>query len=166
MKSSLKMPGVVSILGKAIELKARLNNGDEVFYIWPGRKTKKGNPCHLASNPAGTALFVIPRTKSEKPAPNEKNSKEITRAAKLYENFTDLEIENPFSISIAEPNFKRAGRAVHIVYRSDKWTGKDTDYIHTFKQPPIVHVSGGVKNPKMIALTGGRIRVQPRGIVG
>lgn len=166
MKSSTKMPGVVSILGKAIELKARLNNGDEVIYMWPGRKTKKGNPCHLASNPDGTALYVIPRTKGEKPAPNEKNSKKISRAAKLYENFTDLEIDDPILLSITEPTFKKAGCAIHIVYRSDKWTLKDTDYIHTFKHPPIVHVSGGVKNPKMIALTGGRIRVQPRGIVG
>jgi hypothetical protein len=165
MSSSAKIPRVVTILGKAIELKAILNNGDEVFYMWTGRKSKKGNPCHLASNPAGRALYILPSTKSKAPDPGTLGI-EVKKAGDLYEKFTDWEMGEPCALSIPSGPFKICGRAVHIVYRSDKWTGKNTDYIHTFKHPPIVHVSGGVKNPKMIALTGGRIRVQPRGIVG
>jgi len=165
MKSSAKIPRVVTILGEAIELKVSLDNGDEVIYLWPAKKSKKGNPCKVASNPAGRALYILPSTKSKSKVPGTSEI-EVKKAGNLYEKFTDWEMNEPYAISIPDGPFKRCGRAVHVVYRSDKWTGKNTDYIHTFKQPPIVHVSGGVRNPKMIALTGGRIRVQPRGIVG
>ena len=170
MTSSIKIPAVVSILGKAIELKARLNNGDEVLYAWPTRKNKSGRPAYLASNARGTALYIIPiihLKKSRKTAALKNvDSKDIAKAGKLYENFTDFEMDVPIVLAMPKSPLKRGGRAVHIVYESDKWTGKDTDYIHTFKQEPIVHLGGGVKNPKIIALTGGRIRVQPRGIIG
>ena len=166
MKSSAKIPRVVTILGQAIELKVLLKDGDEIFYLWPGSKGKKGkNPCHLASNPAGRALYILPSTKSKSVGRGIPET-QVKKAGNLYEKFTDWEMNEPFALSIPNGPFRQYGRAIHVVYRSDKWTGKNTDYIHTFKHPPIVHVSGGIKNPKMIALTGGRIRVQPRGIVG
>lgn len=166
MKSSAKMPGIMTILGNAIELKARLNNGDEVFFNWPARKNKTGQPGYLVSNPAGNALYIIPTKRSSSKVSRLSDPGQLKKAGALYEKFTDWEMDDPIALSIPDGPFKNAGRAIHIVYRSDKWTGKNTDYIHTFKQPPIVHISGGMKNPKLIALTGGRIRVQPRGIVG
>ena len=166
MVSSTKIPRVVSILGKAIELKMYLNNGDEMIYLWPGRKTKKSGAYYLASNPAGNALYILPATHSKKNIDKSIHPSEMKRAAKLYENFTDFEFDKPFALCVPDKPFKRCGRATHIVYRSDKWSGKDQDYIHEFDNAPIVHASGSAKNPKMIALTGGRIRVQPRGIVG
>lgn len=170
MKSSVKIPPVVSILGKAIELKARLNNGDEMVYAWPTRKNKSGRPAYLASNPRGTALYILPivHLKKSRRVTALKNIDEraLAKAGELYEDFTDLEMDDPIVLALPKSPLKRDGRALHIVYESDKWTGKEVDYIHTFKQEPILHLGGGVKNPKIIALTGGRIRVQPRGIIG
>lgn len=170
MKSSIKIPRVVSILGNAIELKARLNNGDDVLFSWPSRKNKSGRPAYLASNARGTALYILPdihlKRSLREAALKNVNPGDLARAGKLYENFSDLEMDDPIVLTIPENPLKRGGRAVHIVYKSDKWTGNNIDYIHTFKHEPIVHMSGSVKNPKVIALTGGRIRVQPRGIIG
>lgn len=170
MTSSVKIPPVVSILGKAIELKARLNNGDEVLFAWPTRKNKSGRPAYLTSNARGTALYILPIVHLKKSrrdtALQNVDEKALSKAGQLYENFTDLEMDVPIVLAMPSNPLKRDGRALHIVYESDKWTRKDTDYIHTFKQEPILHLGGSVKNPKIIALTGGRIRVQPRGIIG
>ena len=59
---------------------------------------------------------------------------------------------------------QRAGCANHIVYASDKF-GDMAEYIHIFEKLPIVWTDNP-KKPRIIALTGGSIRVTKRGIEG
>lgn len=56
-------------------------------------------------------------------------------------------------------------RAQHIVYESDKWTGKNQQYIHSFDHPPIMWVNNKT-TPSVLVLSGGKIEVRNEGIVG
>lgn len=114
----------------------------------------------LCSSKNGQELWIVSRKGSRKVAAEDKDG------AKLFERFTGFEAQDTGSV-VRSPkvSMQRIGRAVSIVYRSDKWEGKNHDYIHLFKTPPTVSVDK--KNrPSIVALRGGKIRVKAEGITG
>jgi len=127
----------------------------------------------LCTNTSGTALFIFQDTKlpsgyrakledlSEKSAKNF----QVQRGIKMFEKWSDWEPEKFTHQKVSERKIVRHGNCLSITYRSDKWTGKDTDYIHTFDDPPIVHLND-LEDPSFIQISKGKLKVESRGIVG
>lgn len=118
----------------------------------------------LCSNRAGTQLWIVSRKKSKNVDATHIDSK----AGALYETFTGFEHDSIGKLVHAKlTRFKSLGRALAIVYRSDKFSkpGKTSDYIHSFTRYPSVSVDDP-KRPKIVALRGGRIKIRKEGITG
>lgn len=147
-----KLPTQMVYLGRAVEL-----DGDDWKWTW----SKRDNYA-LCSNPAGTQLFIIPKLKfGADTYPKQRKG----RGAKLSRLFKARGVESVARVKPPATKFSKAGRAIHVVYESDKWDRRPTQYIHTFDTPPIVYASNP-KKPKALIITGGKIRVTARGIVG
>lgn len=114
----------------------------------------------MCSNVKGDEIWIVSR----------KGSKRVSAQnggwESLFEGFTGFEADDIGDL-IRKPSLqlKRVGRAVSIIYRSDKFDNKSSDYIHGFTDYPTVSVDTE-KNPKIVALRGGKIRITPEGIKG
>lgn len=86
-----------------------------------------------------------------------------TRGERLFKLFNRADPRESLRGKVVDRT-KKTGKGVHIVYNSDKF-GKRENYIHEFETAPTVWVDNA-KKPRMIALTGGRIRITARGIEG
>lgn len=85
---------------------------------------------------------------------------------KLFEKFTGFEADEAGQlVTLPAVTLERIGRAKAIIYRSDKFSTKNHEYIHAFHKYPTVSVDN--KNrPRIVALRGGQIRVKAEGITG
>lgn len=87
---------------------------------------------------------------------------------KLYEDFTGFEPEEVGKVvPVYQKSMVRLGRALNIVYRSDKFSkpGELSDYIHSFETYPIVSVDH-LTEPSIVAIRGGRFKIKKEGITG
>ena len=87
------------------------------------------------------------------------------RGRKLYKTFHKFDAKKVSNIFIDfDPNdyFVQLGTVQEIVYRSDKWDGKKTDYIHSFKKKPKL-----ITNSKgnLLLLVDGSFSITDRGIL-
>lgn len=159
--SPIKLPPVLICIG---QLK-QIETGDTVY------KFPLKDKVMLFCAPNGKALYCMAYTaKKADKAHFEKVAKgkhaQILEGMKLYEKWHEFE---PSSGSLCSPPrgfLFDAGRAVSIIYQSDKWTGKKQNYIHTFKICPKLRVNKKSTQPTLLVLTGGRIRVKKEGITG
>lgn len=116
----------------------------------------------LCSTKSGTQLWIISRKGGKSVRTNDEDGQ------KLFETFTGFLPEDTGKMIQTRPKkMKRIGRAINIVYRSDKFSkpGKTSDYIHAFKSYPTVSVDD-MKQPSIVAIRGGRIKVKQEGITG
>jgi len=110
----------------------------------------------LCASMSGRTLWIVRRGEKEK----------FTGSCKLYEAFHDFEAESKYIISIPDNiSFKKSQKVKSVSYRSDKWTGKKTDYIHRFKKRPTAY-SNDLKKPSIIKICGANIHIRPVGITG
>ena len=155
-RKSAKRPWLPTLLvDLATPVSIDLEGGEQL------RFPRSGNFA-LGSNRSGTELWIVSRKGG-------KNVKAIDDAGeKLYESFTGFEHDDIAKMVQVRPSsMVRIGRAMNIVYRSDKFSkpGDLSDYIHPFKAYPTVSVDN-VNNPSIVALRGGRIKVRKEGITG
>jgi len=136
------VPKQLVYLGRAIEVDA--DTGD---YGW-----KASDGWIVASNEAGNRIIVFQEKKLNP-----------TKAEILYRKFNHKKPHGSEAMWLEKPKIK-LGRVGHIVYRSSK-SGRTAAYIHTFDHPPVLWVDKR-KNPKILVLVGGKIRVTARGIEG
>lgn len=90
------------------------------------------------------------------------------RAARTFSTWHGFDARKSYQLDVPAPGeFKACGRAVQIVYRSDKWEGRPVDYVHDFKRsdPPDVLCCGAADSPRAMMLRGGQLRVTRRGLV-
>lgn len=114
----------------------------------------------LCANKKGDELWIISRKGGKRVAT------EDDRAEDLFEKFTGFEAENTGSlVQLRGLNLVRLGRAMSIIYRSDKFANSPSDYIHAFKHYPTVSVDN-LNRPRIVALRGGKIKVTAEGITG
>lgn len=116
----------------------------------------------MCATRSGRELWIVSRKGGKNVRATDKKGED------LYESFTGFEHDDVGRmIQITPKNMIRIGRAMNIVYRSDKFSrsGDTSDYIHAFNAYPTVSVDN-VKRPKIVALRGGRIRVTKEGIKG
>ena len=156
----IRLPKVLCCIGHALEIGTQ----DEI-YRWPIRKNVLLYTC-----PAGTSLFCIQSTAkkvSDQKFKNalDQNRVQVNKARKLYRNWHDFDAVSGSLLSRPRGFLHDCGRATYIIYRSDKWIGKNRDYIHHFKKPPRVRANKK-SQPSLLAITGGKIRVKNEGITG
>lgn len=116
----------------------------------------------LGATRSGTELWIV----SKKHAKNVRATDD--KGEKLYEAFTGFEHDEVGKLVQIKPKeMKKIGRAMSIVYRSDKFSaeGDYSDYVHPFEHYPTVSVDN-LKRPSIVALRGGRIKVRKEGITG
>lgn len=132
-----------------------IEGGDQLKFPFAGRYS-------LAANRSGTELWIL----SKKGGKNVRTTDE--KGEKLYEDFTGFEHDEVGTmVQIAPKSLTKIGRAMNIVYKSDKFSrpGHVSSYIHAFSHYPIVSVDN-VNRPTVVALRGGRIKVKKEGITG
>jgi hypothetical protein len=127
-------------------------------------KFPRGSKFALCSNRSGTELWIVSRQGAKKVHATDE------KAETLFEKFTGFEHEQDnvaLMVQVAPKKITKIGRAINIVYRSDKFSkpGKTSDYIHPFEKYPIVSVDN-IDRPSIVALRGGKIRVKEEGITG
>jgi len=142
------IPSTVVQLGKAVEISLM----DDTVLKLRGYL--------LLSNPEGTKLYCLKGGSRKTARPKE--GKTIDKARSLYSRFTDFDSEKSFSLQAATDKMMKIGQADHIVYSSDKWTGRSVEYIHEFNKPPDIWAN---RDRSVIALIGA-IRVKREGITG
>lgn len=150
------------LLGRAVELGF---TNDKAF------KWRSG--ALLITNAAGDRLWIIIGTKLKRStkAINDYAKRysitesEVKKAGQRYTKWSEFEPEQLSVARVSGRKLKIIGKAQYIVYESDKWEDKKHKYCHTFKVPPMVRADNKT-NPGLIAISGGKLRVQPRGIIG
>lgn len=149
-----KRPRIPSILVDiATALEVQIEGGESLKFPLSGNWA-------LCSNRAGNELWIVSR-KGGKPV-----STEDERGERLYESFTGFEHDEVGKLIHAHPkSLTRFGRAMSIVYRSDKFSTSKSDYIHAFIKYPAVSVDNP-KTPTIVALRGANIRIKKEGITG
>lgn len=150
------IPNAVAILGKAISI--QVQSGDEIYEYAFKRK-------HIfVSDGAGKRIWIFPVQKTGKTSKKPSQST-MLRVADRYSDFTDFDPNSVEQHKVTESKLKPVGRLLSIVYESNKWTGKSGRYIHDFKTPPLVKMDND-DDPKMIEISGGKLRIKPEGIIG
>lgn len=127
-------------------------------------KFPRGGKFALCSNRSGNELWILTRKASKRVKASDE------QAETLFEKFTGFEHDqgnDALMVQVSPRQMTQIGRAMNIVYRSDKFSkpGKTSDYIHPFKKYPIVSVDNS-NRPSIVALRGGAIKVKEEGITG
>ncbi|MFW5921024.1 MAG: hypothetical protein ACOCUS_04235 [Polyangiales bacterium] len=154
------LPARTVHLGYALELV--IADGELRYHAsWPRQSMALLAPDDAFEREAGYGRLFIIGEQIE----GERGVRE-SRAAEAYRDWHKgrdpervIELDGPDAFD------ERIGRAVSIVYASDKFSarGDFVDYEHDFAEPgPIVYYSG---DPEGYALSGGCFEVDPRGIV-
>jgi hypothetical protein len=153
---SKKSPWVPTLLVDLADVKSiDLEGGEQLKFPFTGNFA-------MCATRSGRELWIVSRKGGKNVRTTDKKGED------LYEDFTGFEHDDVGKmIHINPKNMIRIGRAMDIVYRSDKFSksGDSSDYIHTFRAYPTVSVDN-VKRPQIVALRGGRIRVTKEGITG
>ena len=160
-KRPIKIPPVLICLGHTIELTGQ----EQIHYRWRKTETK------LYCTPNGKTLICWthgkPRSTSEqnfKRAVSE-NRPNVSLGIKTYEKWHDFSACSGSLEKSPRGFLYLAGRTESIVYASDKWVGKVRSYIHEFTHPPKMWVNKD-RDPSLVVMTGGKIRITKRGIEG
>jgi len=156
----IKIPNYAAALGlvTSLEIEAK----DEII-SFTFKKTG-ANRFLLLTNGLGKKLWAI-QAKKGKAVVRPSNFPAMRAAVKTYEKWAQFKAQNADPFQVTEKNIYRIGRLKSITYESDKWTGKKTLYKHDFKKMPIVKSDDG-NNPTAFEITGGKIVIGKRGIMG
>lgn len=155
-----RFPVVLVYLGRALELHNeewgfRWSIGDRMN-LYTGATAKELYILKVSKRPISKGILIDALEKYKGPA---------KKALAVYKKWHDFESTEGTIIDEPKGEFRPLGRAKAIVYVSDKWTGKETEYVHEFKALPMVS-SNETKNPTAVILRGGKLRVTAEGIKG
>ena len=164
--SRLKDPGDVALLGTVLEIQVeRDEDGQGVLHKFAGNVTP-----NLYWSPSLRSLLVFPEKHVRwvgHLGPDQElfKSAGAEKSAKLFRRWAARDPVQIGKLQVSDYKLKPYGRAVHIVYRSDKWhPGRTEDYIHTLGPKVRIAVGPGTP-PKAIVISGGRLTVTERGLV-
>lgn len=152
VSKTTRKPRIPSLLVDLATAKSiELEGGQEIKF--------RGNDWSLSANRNGNELWILSRKGRKVKTTDEKGEL-------LYEKFTGFEADEFGKlVKISPKNMVAIGRAMAITYRSDKFSTKSSDYIHTFSKYPQVSVDSP-RQPRVVVLRGGNIRVKSEGITG
>lgn len=192
-------PGSVALLGTVLELLVREKDGRVVQHSWmppeglPQHDRSVPGP-NLFWSPRNKALIFFPTV--ERLSWKELNlgdgirregrldmrearevfarhgielPSDVQEAAKLFTDWAARPATRVAQKDVDEYPLKLSGEGVNIIYRSDKWNGRDgkrVNYTHPFSKSGAVKVSCAAGHPpKAFYIKGGRMTVNARGIV-
>jgi len=139
-------------LGGALEL--RMSAGDDWTFLAKDRFI-------VASNLSANRLYIFSAGKAKK---QDIDNATIRKAEKLWKKWSHFEIDEALKTSVTSRKLFKIGRASAVCYRSDKWSAKFVNYIHTFESPPKVYADNSVC-PTVFEIRG-RLKVKSEGITG
>lgn len=142
--------GACAQLGQVLELIVEHDDGTQELHRW-----KANRPTLLWSPKQKCLLWVHGR----RPTDRRKGATRKDGAAKTFERWSQREAKSTSSLMVPAKPLKALGRAVQIVYRSDKWSQVAT-YEHDFSRGARAYGAGQV-----FAVRGGALTVTERGIV-
>lgn len=145
----MKIPATLVLLGEPIEIETEDR-------IWKFRK----NAFYLATIASGKELWIIPIPKGTKTA-----SSVPARAAEMFRKFAGWTADEAFRFTIRDFVPAHTGFVASIAYRSSKWSGKKTAYIHDFENPIRVQADAEY-GPKIVRISGNKLSVKAVGITG
>jgi len=145
------IPSILVELGRAVEIQTA--NGD----IW---EFPKSGRFVLTTNPEGKGKLFIFSATSNKPI-----SKTSEKAEKLRRSFTGKMDIKTRIVDVSEKKLIRFGVCKAVVYESDKYGRTLKEYIHDFKTAPVLNVDS-IYEPRIVVISGSKIRVTERGITG
>lgn len=157
-KPKTKTPWLPSLLiDLAVPISVDLESGEQLKFPLSGKYS-------MAANRSGTEIWILSKAGSKSVKATD------DKGEKLYEAFTGFEHDEVASLvqlSRHPRSMLRIGRAMNIVYRSDKFSkpGNNRDYVHAFEHYPAVSVDN-TSHPSIVAIRGGRIRIRKEGITG
>ena len=141
-------PSILVLLGDIIAI----DTGD---HDWQFNK----NEAWLTATPNGKELWIIPK-KTGLP----KADKISAKGQSLFRRFTGWKADKNYAYDMPSPKLVSLGKAISILYQSDKWDRKIRRYIHEFDAP--ASLTGNNKtNPTIFRLTG-KFWITSRGIEG
>lgn len=143
------------LIDLAIPISIDLESGEQLRFPLSGKFA-------MAANRAGTEIWILSKSGSKNVRATD------DKGEKLYEKFTGFEHDDVAKLVKIKPrSMSRIGRAVNIVYRSDKFSkpGDTSNYVHSFSHYPTVSVDNA-RRPSIVALRGGRIKIKKEGITG
>jgi len=146
----MKIPSTLVLLGEPIEIETETGENWEF----------PRNRFYLASSISGRELWVIPQPTKHKIA-----DRVPARAASLFKKWAGWSTD--WAARFDVPDFAKItmGFAVSIAYRSGKWSGRSTGYIHRFDHKTKIEVDSK-KQPGVWRLSGSRLKVRAVGITG
>jgi len=164
----MKAPKVGAFLGFCTEL--TIQQGDHIYeYTFHSAKDAK----ILVGAASGKGLILVPQKSKLKKPTTEQVSKfkaQIQKAVYVYERFMDFQAKAVAIVDYPTVKLKQFGKAISIVYASDKWEGRENLYIHEFskRNAPAVYVNAGSKgiDPSVIVIKGGNLAIKKGGISG
>jgi len=153
----MKIPDQLVLLGEAIEL-------DSTHWQWTWNLKDK---MRLYSDPIGKTLVLLSSSKLKRrvKAPFKGKSRDTAKAKSLYLKFQAFKAHTEKAFQYSDGKLVETGKAFEIVYQSNKWGDKNTQYVHMFDSKPKVYVDEA-KAPKVIVIKGGKLKLTARGIEG
>lgn len=165
-------PGPLALLGETLEFAWSPDTVKQAKKT--SKKWRPGDPGKEVWAPKGKWLFLwspkykaVIAIKKPRSAPKKSQVSREGGAAKVSERFHARPAEKTWEMEVPQVPLAFLGRAVHIVYRSDKWspTRETTDYIHDFKQGVKLYCGPSLKRPEVFLCFGGKLTVTERGLV-
>lgn len=147
----MKIPSTLVLLGEPIEIETE----EKTF------RFRKGS-FYLATNSKGGEIWILPMPTGVKEASSVPN-----KAANMFKAFVGWEPDRAFRFTVKDfkPVHIRECDVISIAYRSSKWTGRATGYIHEFESPTKLQVDRWNK-PSICRITGSKLKVKAVGITG
>ena len=103
---------------------------------------------------------LLPKKKAIQYAQNPVSKAE--QAAELFEKFTEFPATKRKKIPAIDcSELADLGQALELGYKSNKWTGKQQAYLHEFGKSVRMYAT---PDGKTLVLTGGKMKITPRGI--
>lgn len=149
-------PGPTVHLGRMLALHVALDGAIRNYRLSPGAT--------LVWSPTLRALIAKPGLRLPPPRPEAPG---IGQALRSYRAWAGRHAEGSSEVVWPDATLRKTGKAVAIVYRSDKWHAWRTDdYIHHFGLDVMAAIAGSKTRPSLFFVQGGRLRVTADGIEG
>lgn len=141
----------------------------KALLVFPGMSVDAWREVGVSGNVLRENRLDMPETRARLAAKGIELPAGTQEAAKLFTEWAARPSTRFAEVEIEEYPLRKEGEADHIIYKSDKWNGRDgkvTRYIHHFSGSGSVKVSSAAGSPPAcFFIKGGRMTVNSRGII-
>lgn len=157
----LPNPGDMARLGDALELRWAESDDDRIIVRqW---EPSRGKPFMFLWSPRLWGVICLREQGVRKAKRGEEPD---AKAVDIFERFMARRPRKNYYVELTGIPMVQLGSAIHIVYRSDKWTddGRETDYIHDYDRGVRCYADNH-EDPNIFLMYGGRLTITERGLI-